>query len=865
LLHTARGYKVFLGLILVSTIAATVVLFRPVALRHRSQTQESAQSLIDRADTLAWGNRWADAQPLYHRAEQMFRSQHQFSKALYAHVSQIPPDESGSLRSTILLLNKDLSQPEAADPETRLRILVIRGMKEINFDATDARSTWQQVARLAKSLHHYDLATRATGEQGIASFLLGDTEKAKRQVLLAWGLSRVERDHAATVRYESVFGEGLVQLNRFKEALTPLNEAIQIAEKDPQLAYPSVAVYAKIEALAGLHQYDQALALANESLTRLQATRYDGQKAQVYITRGVVNQDRNNWDAAVADYKTGFDYSVKIGTYRGMTDAGGLLAQAYEHQGNLREALRAIDAAINANTKIPDELYLVPHNLAIKAEITGRLGDSTKADTLYQKGIVLVNEMIQKAATVKIQRQLLAEMSDIYSGYFASLCSRQRYNDALQALEEVRGRIETEALEHHANQPIRPPTAQEQELTRLNIALVNTDDQTKRQAITSEIYNAELKLSPSALAQETTAHPVKLMELQRGLPSTVLLIEYVLAEPNSYALAITRSSVTPYRLPSKTRIEADADLYRKELHAGQADIDLAQTLFNELLAPIKQYPQMADLTLVPDGSLHLLPFAALANNGAYILTSHSVDVVPSSTVFDLLRKRIDHETSDAMPYIGVAAWTQTADTRNPILRAIAGPERSQLVPLPDSKKEVENVAQDLPRPDTILLGADATEGRFKHLPLASTSVIHLALHGYADEDYPDRSALIFAPDPTGAEDGLLQVREIRNLHLDAKLVTLSACNTGVGPTGEADVDNIVNAFIEAGADTVVSTLWDLEDHSTEHLMSVFYSQLALHHRKVDALRTAQLDLLNQGLPPYYWASFQIVGDPDSII
>jgi len=242
-----------------------------------------------------------------------------------------------------------------------------------------------------------------------------------------------------------------------------------------------------------------------------------------------------------------------------------------------------------------------------------------------------------------------------------------------------------------------------------------------------------------------------------------------------------------------------------------------------------------------------------------------VDVVPSSTVFDLLRKRVDKRILNAMPYIGVAAWTQSVDMRNPILRAISAPERSQLVPLPDSKKEVETVAQDLPQPDTILLGADATEGRFKHLPLDSTTVIHLALHGYADEDYPDRSALIFAPDPTGAEDGLLQVREIRNLHLDAKLVTLSACDTGVGPTGEADVANIVNAFIEAGADTVVSTLWELEDHSTEHLMSTFYSQLALHHRKVDALRTAQLDLLNQGLPPYYWASFQIVGDPDGTI
>ena len=201
----------------------------------------------------------------------------------------------------------------------------------------------------------------------------------------------------------------------------------------------------------------------------------------------------------------------------------------------------------------------------------------------------------------------------------------------------------------------------------------------------------------------------------------------------------------------------------------------------------------------------------------------------------------------------MAAWTQNSDSRNPILRAISGPERSEFVPLPHSEAEVETIAHDLPSPNTILLGANATETRFKQLSTESTDVIHLALHGYADIDYPDRSALIFAPEVNGPDDGLLQAREIRELHIKAKFVTLSACDTGVGPVGEADVANVVNAFIEAGADSVVSTLWDLEDESTEHLMTLFYSKLALHQRKVDALRSAQLDLLNQGLSPYFWA------------
>ena len=617
--------------------------------------------------------------------------------------------------------------------------------------------------------------------------------------------------------------------------------------------------------MTGLHQYEEAIALANASLARLQGTPYDAHKSQVYLSRGTINKERGDWNAAIADYQQSVDFSSKISNYRGVTDAGGLLAQAYQHNGNLPDALAAINRAIDANTKIPDELYLVPRNLAIKAEIIEKMGHAKEADGLYQKSIALVDGMIQHAATTNIQRQLLAEMSDVYSDYFASLCAQKRYDDALQALERVRGRVETEALEHHASQPVHAPTPDEQELTRLNLALINTDDPATRASLTSEIDNTELKISPSALAQETTIHPVHLAEVQRTLSPSALLIEYVLAERNSYAFAITHTSVTPYRLPPKAQIESDSNLYRKEIRAQKADVALAQRLFSELLEPIKEYRQKTDLIIVPDSSLHLLPFAALADKGSYVLKTHTVDVAPSSTVFDLLHKRLAQEASAAMPYIGVAAWTQPADTRNPIVRAISGPERSQLAPLPDSKLEVETIAADLPRPSTILLGADATETRFKHLSLNSTEVIHLALHGYADLDYPDRSALIFAPDPSGTEDGLLQVREIRGLHLKAKLVTLSACNTGVGPVGEAGVANLVNAFIEAGADSVVSTLWELEDHTTERLMTTFYSQLARHDRKVDALRVAQLDLLNQGLPPYFWASVQIVGDPDGTL
>ncbi len=829
---------------------------------HSFAPPESAQGLLDRADLLSWGNRWAEAKPLYEQAATKFTQQGETSKALYAAVSEIPVDETVSASTYIFRLTNDLKTPEAQDPETRLRILTVLGLVETNYNAALALPTWQKVQRLALERGHLMLASRSQGEQGIATYILGDKATGAKLTIRAWTLAKAEHDTAATVRYASLYGAGQVDMQEYKKALKPLDEALRLAQETPSVAYPTIAVDAKIEALGGLHRYDEALQLSNVALQRLQGTLFDGEKTEVYLDRAEIERGQGNLTAAAADCERSLAISHRITYYRGIVNAAGRLALTYEQADRLPEALAAINAAIEANTHISLELYLVPRNLATKADIESRLGKTRDADEDYRKAIALVNGMIRHAPAPSIQRQLLADMSNVYSGYFASLCVQRRYDEALQIMDNVRGRLEAEALQHHAYQQMHEQTPEERELTRLNVSLINTDDPSTRTKITNAIYTAELSLTPDTLVQQTITHPVHLPELQHSLGPETLVIEYVLAEPNSYAFAITHTSVRAYRLPAKAMIEADATKYREDIRSKLEDKPLAQKLFSELLLPIPEYAGKTDLVVIPDGSLHLLPFTALVDGGGYVLGSHTVDINPSSTVYSLLSRRNGGKQAVAMPYIGVAAWTQPTDNRNPIVRAVTGPERSQLEPLPDSKLEVESIAQDLPKPSTILEGADATEGHFKSLPLDSTDVIHLALHGYADLDYPERSALIFAPDSNGSEDGLLQVREIRDLHLKAKLVTLSACDTGVGPVGEAGVDNLVNAFIAAGADTVVSTLWSLDDATTEHLMTNFYGQLAGHKRKIDALRAAQVDLMHDGLLPYFWASFQIVGDPN---
>ena len=722
-----------------------------------------------------------------------------------------------------------------------------------------------QVAGLARRENHYLLASRAIGEEGISAFILGDTSTAKKEVLAAWEISKIFHDAGAHVRYASVYGAGLVEFHRYKEALIPLDEAISTAKADPAVGYPDIAISSKIDALRGLHQYQDAFSLANQALAQIPNPSLKGHYFRLFESRAIIHEALNQWPSAIDDLLAALAYAKELDYWRGIAQVGGELAQAYQHQGNLQRALSVIDEAIDANKQIPDELYFVPRNLAIKASIDAQLGQRKQADDLYQKSIALIDSFLKQVPTRNVERLLLAEMGDVYSGYFVTVCKQHDYDKALHVLEEARGRIEAQALQHHDYTAPHPPTPEERQLTNLNIELINTEDTNARQELTRQIYDTELKTDQNSLASITSSTPIRLPLLKADLSGDEVLIEYVLANPHSYALAVTRNDVHSYELAAKDDLEALSMKYRSSIRDKREDLALGGALFNELLAPISEFRNKATTIIVPDGDLHFLPFEALTDNGRYLVASRIITASPSATVFALLRDKQKAMGNHPLPFVGVAAWTNASNNQNPILRSISGPNHASLQPLPESRREVETIAADLPKPNTILLGADATETHFKSLPLANYNVLHLALHGYVDSDYPDRSALVFAPQRDNTDDGMLQVREIRNLHLNAELVTLSACDTGVGPVGEDGVANLVNAFIEAGADTVVSTLWELEDHSTVQLMTHFYDRLAKGEPKGAALRDAQYEMMKDGFAPYYWASFELVGDPDGTI
>jgi hypothetical protein len=179
------------------------------------------------------------------------------------------------------------------------------------------------------------------------------------------------------------------------------------------------------------------------------------------------------------------------------------------------------------------------------------MGQLDSSNEFYEKSADLIDAMLAHVPTPGVERDLIAQLSQVYSGYFHSLCNQHRYAPALRVIEKARGRLETQAFEHHQAVEPHKATPEEERLTRLNVELIDTDDGAKRASILEKIGDTEQGLDESRLADEAAENPVSLSALQQDLAPSELVVEYMLDEPHSYALAITRDSVSAHLLPGR--------------------------------------------------------------------------------------------------------------------------------------------------------------------------------------------------------------------------------------------------------------------------------------------------------------------------
>jgi len=372
------------------------------------------------------------------------------------------------------------------------------------------------------------------------------------------------------------------------------------------------------------------------------------------------------------------------------------------------------------------------------------------------------------------------------------------------------------------------------------------------------------------------------------------LVSYFVGDSSVFIFLVRKTDLEVQEIKKDFPLEQWVEQLRTSMTAFHTNPDMAHhydslsalyttvatKLYEKIIAPIAaKLPQK--IIFIPDGVLGYVPYEALLvekpenparwNTHHYLLNDHHISYGYSAIMLREMRYR-QHKQAPNYPFIGFAP-AYTGDTT--LLAGAfqyADDLRKHLRPLPYSGEEVYRAGNIMK--GAIFVGPEATKARFITVA-GKAKILHLATHGQANDRAGDYCFLVFAdpsqppgdlkwPRNAGATDVLLYAREIYNLQLNADLVTLSACETGIGELQNSEgIISLARAFVYAGAKSIVTSLWSVSDAKTKDLMVDFYKNIRKGMLKDGALRQAKLDFLkhNKGVAahPFYWAGFVGIG------
>lgn len=840
-------------------------------------------ALLARADHFAGFGNLDAARPLYAQAEQEFHERGDTRNELYAKFGRLRRDvESGPYSSVAADVAKDLQNPVVQnDPALKIRALSLKGVIDLNLNTAAAQADFSQILALAKSTGDRKWENRASGELGIVAGVNGDERTAAAALLQAINTATALNDVEAQLTFNTWIANGMTVQGMADGAISFLDRALTLVSKEPDAGFPVQLYIAKIRALVAVGGVGRAASAAearrliDSSLKYARENDILGAQCELLNQAGLLALREHEVNTAGNDFQQTVAVAERARLPRMEAEGFLNLSEVYRQRKELAKAATALDSAIVQVRQVQQDLDL-PVYLARKAEIEASQGNLRDADLLYGQASEMIEAMLINTPTSRHKVSMIAALSDIYVGHFRLAVSQLHDNaKAFQIIETARGRALADSMRYARQSPASAGTsaAENQIATiqkRLRESPVSPAETKLQLAKLDRLYDEQLAPVEyeRSRAEMTIARrpPVSIPMLQRSLAPGEVLIEYVLDNgTSSQALEITRTTLRVHAIPARAEVN---DLCQKYLSAVKAKGDWhapARDLFERVVQPAIT-GQPASVVIVPDGPLNLIPFAALPDrNGQLFGRSAIVILAPSATVFQMLRTA-RREIEPTKPFLGVAysPGVREAGSQPSASRSL-DVAFTKLQPLQFARDEVQAGARIAGTASVILMDNAATESAVKAQRLSDFKVIHLATHGFGDAIDPDRAGLVLAAgDPR--EDGLWQAREIRESRLAADLVTLSACETGVGKLqGEEGIMNLARTFLVAGAKSVVASLWDADDRSTATLMTHFYQQIAAGKTVAEALREAQLGMLAEfgsDMPPYYWAGFTVIGDGD---
>lgn len=346
--------------------------------------------------------------------------------------------------------------------------------------------------------------------------------------------------------------------------------------------------------------------------------------------------------------------------------------------------------------------------------------------------------------------------------------------------------------------------------------------------------------------------------------SSAVLLEYYIADQDLYIFAVTARDlevrVMPAALPQLEKLLAlwNANLGMMSIMTGAPNSENASTgllanglgllrrLHALLLRPVEAcLAGCTHVTIVPYGILHYLPFHCLYDGARFLIERMQVSYLPTAVLLDICQRR------------GRQVQVDRSRLRDALVMGLSGGGQ-----LPYATREAAAVAQQLAT--SCILNEEATASCL-WTKGPDSPIVHIAAHGLFRLDAPNFSYIQLA-------DRQLSTIDVFNLDLSScSLVTLSACETGRAVIkGVDEVIGLGRGFLYAGAASLLSTLWKVDDASSAALMDGFYQALMRGASKVQALAVAQQTWLNQTrtsfyVHPYFWGAFHLIGDTGSVL
>ncbi|MGA8153835.1 MAG: CHAT domain-containing protein [Terriglobales bacterium] len=354
------------------------------------------------------------------------------------------------------------------------------------------------------------------------------------------------------------------------------------------------------------------------------------------------------------------------------------------------------------------------------------------------------------------------------------------------------------------------------------------------------LREATLDEATQAGVQMPTA--VSLEKIRSLLPVDTALVEYFRIQDRDVACVLSRNDLQIRPVTVESRVKKVLQLFQFQLAKFRLDPQYVAafqepmlqstqghlaSFYQELIAPIADLLQAKHLVFAPHGLLHNIPFHALFDGESYLIDKFSVSYAPSASVYAICREKDANITGSSL-ILGIG------DAQAPFIL-----------------EEVEALRAILP--DTkLFVGEAASEAVLRsHGP--SSRIVHIATHGYFRQDNPMFSSIRLG-------DSYLSLYDLYHFKLPAELVVLSGCATGRNTVTPGDeLMGLVRGLLQAGAQSLLLSLWDVHDASTRDFMIAFYSRLARGMGKPSAVQGAMAELRQSHPHPYYWAPFSLIG------